>query len=98
MYQMASGDDWKFSMKGRGSYVPPAYIPLEGSQNQLSDSEGEKDEAKVVGSNRVKAGGIENYESPQQWSSGICACCDDLQSCKLSFLPFFILSSLFETL
>lgn len=71
--------------------MPPAYIPLEGSQNQLSDSEGEKDEAKVVGSNRVKAGGIENYESPQQWSSGICACCDDLQSCFIGLLcPCFL--------
>lgn len=58
------------SMKGRGSYVPPAYIPLEGSPEVEKDVEA----AVVVDSNAVNP--------PQQWSSGICACCDDLQSCE----------------
>ncbi|XP_074561258.1 cell number regulator 5 [Curcuma longa] len=57
-------------MKGPGSYVPPPYIPL----NQ-EDTETEN----------THANGVHYHQStmqdPTQWSSGICACFDDMQSC-----------------
>lgn len=59
-------------MQGQGSYVPPPYIPL-----GQSDKEPE-DVSEVV----VQAPTSSN-DGPVQWSSGICACCDDMPSCML---------------
>ena len=60
-------------MKNQSSYVPPSYVPLE-----QSDAEAEivpRDEG-VATHGHVSNG-------PTQWSSGICACFDDMQSCTL---------------
>lgn len=81
---MALGDEVKVAMKeGRGSYMPPTYIPLGGLEQ--SDSEAEKDEVEVamVPSQMMKAKS-EGSGMPHQWTSGICACCDDPQSCKIT--------------
>ena len=62
-------------MKNQSSYVPPSYVPLE-----QSDAEAEivpRDEG-VATHGHVSNG-------PTQWSSGICACFDDMQSCTLLF-------------
>lgn len=71
-------------MKDRqGTYVPPTYIPL--------DADVERNEAELFGPDGTKVEDIDNYGSPQQWSSGICACCDDLQSCMIGLLcPCFL--------
>ncbi|XP_028802070.1 protein PLANT CADMIUM RESISTANCE 10 [Neltuma alba] len=61
-------------MTNQRGYVPPAYIPLGqsdsvdalASQHQLNEENPSKN-----GSNQMQT----------QWSSGICACCDDMQSC-----------------
>ncbi|KNA20134.1 hypothetical protein SOVF_054640 isoform B [Spinacia oleracea] len=61
-------------MIGIGSYVPPPYIPLSQSE--------EESEALITGNNSVQASAsISN--GTVQWSSGICACCDDSTSCML---------------
>ncbi|XP_027069717.1 protein PLANT CADMIUM RESISTANCE 10-like [Coffea arabica] len=76
----------------RGSYVPPSYIPLE--QVERSDSEAEKDGDEVVdvgGPSETTKTQSESSGVPQQWSSGICACCDDLQSCFIGLVcPCFL--------
>jgi hypothetical protein len=63
-------------MKNQGGYVPPAYIPL-----GQSDSE-EMSVPLQHGSSSNES----NQMQQSQWSSGICACCDDMPSCML--LPF----------
>ncbi|KAL2930115.1 Protein PLANT CADMIUM RESISTANCE 10 [Bienertia sinuspersici] len=60
-------------MKEQGSYVPPPYVPLE-------QSDKEEPEAVTAGNNNVRAL-IPISEGSGQWSSGICACCDDTPSC-----------------
>lgn len=63
-------------MKNQHGYVPPAYIPLGQSDSEAVDVS----LLSTNGSNQMQA----------QWSSGICACCDDMQSCML--LPYSVTS------
>ncbi|XP_010111332.2 protein PLANT CADMIUM RESISTANCE 10 isoform X2 [Morus notabilis] len=67
-------------MKSQRSYEPPPYIPL-GQSDSEADIQHNKD---PLTHHRVS-------EGPSQWSSGICACCDDLQSCCIGlFCPCFL--------
>ncbi|CAL9187754.1 unnamed protein product [Musa hybrid cultivar] len=58
-------------MKGQGSYVPPPYIPL--------------DQLDTEANSTPVNNGYSSHQSATrdltQWSSGICACFDDMQSC-----------------
>lgn len=60
-------------MKGQGSYVPPPYIPL--------------DQLDTEANSTPVNNGFSSHQSATrdltQWSSGICACFDDMQSCTL---------------
>ncbi|XP_071724645.1 protein PLANT CADMIUM RESISTANCE 10 [Rutidosis leptorrhynchoides] len=63
-------------MKSQSSYVPPRYIPLGQSESEPEAVPGElEDPFFRIGNER-----------PAQWSSGICACCDDMQSCCIGLL------------
>lgn len=59
-------------MKGGGSYVPPGYVPA-------PDEDSSGPEISVLAEHRnVNRSG--RYPS-EHWTSGICACFDDLPSC-----------------
>ncbi|XP_022152000.1 protein PLANT CADMIUM RESISTANCE 10 isoform X1 [Momordica charantia] len=76
-------------MVGRSSYVPPAYVPI-----GQSDSE-----AGIISSNEGHAAPIESKDGLTQWSSGICACFDDTQSCFIGlFCPCFLFGKNAEVL
>ncbi|CAA0809770.1 Protein PLANT CADMIUM RESISTANCE 10 [Striga hermonthica] len=69
-------------MVARDKYVPPAYIPL-GQSDVETDSV--PPASVVVPSTQ----GIKS--DPGQWSSGICACFDDVQSCCVGlFCPCYL--------
>ncbi|XP_021751187.1 cell number regulator 5-like [Chenopodium quinoa] len=69
-------------MKGNGSYVPPPYIPLGQSEEDY--------EALTAGNNEASAS-ISISDGTVQWSSGICACCDDTPSCCIgTFCPCYL--------
>nr|TKW12624.1 hypothetical protein SEVIR_5G048300v2 [Setaria viridis] len=61
-------------MAGKGSYVPPQYIPLYGLDT-------EEDRVPAVEENHATSHNNKLSRDPTQWSSGICACFDDPQSC-----------------
>ncbi|KAG8367753.1 hypothetical protein BUALT_Bualt16G0105600 [Buddleja alternifolia] len=63
-------------MVGQTNYVPPAYIPL-------GQSDAEPDELPPEDA-RPAQQQINNGSG--QWSSGICACFDDIQSCCIGLL------------
>lgn len=71
----------------KSSYVPPRYIPL--GQSDREESDLEKSILSKTDQSPTKNESI--IDVPVQWSSGICACFDDLQSCTLTstFQPCF---------
>lgn len=70
-------------MKEQESYVPPRYIPL-------GQSDQEEPEAVTAGNDNVQASAPFRDDSVQ-WSSGICACCDDTLSCFIGlFCPCYL--------
>ncbi|XP_072093290.1 protein PLANT CADMIUM RESISTANCE 10 isoform X3 [Arachis hypogaea] len=72
------------NMKNQHGYVPPSYIPLGQSESEaanLTPQKSSEQQASSNGSNQMQT----------QWSSGICACCDDMQSCFIGFIcPCFL--------
>lgn len=62
-------------MTSQSGYVPPPYIPL-----GQSDSGPE-----IVPHKEDLSDPRHPSDGPVQWSSGICACFDDMQSCMLLY-------------
>lgn len=63
-----------------GGYVPPAYIPL-----------GQSDEGDGYVQRSNNALAPIPSSSSSQWTSGICACCDDMHSCCIGLIcPCFL--------
>ncbi|KAJ9565395.1 hypothetical protein OSB04_001361 [Centaurea solstitialis] len=73
-----------------GGYVPPRYIPL--GQSDLETS--------ILSDQSPPPTQIEtSSDSPLEWSSGICACFDDLQSCFVGTIcPWFLFGKNAESL
>ncbi|XP_057538736.1 protein PLANT CADMIUM RESISTANCE 10 [Amaranthus tricolor] len=70
------------NLKGLGSYVPPPYIPLANSDHELEAATAENSNLPASAS---------SSDVPVQWSSGICACCDDTPSCVIGlFCPCYL--------
>lgn len=75
---------YRSNMTNQRGYVPPAYIPLGqsdsvdpvASPNQVTEENPSRN-----GSNQMQI----------QWSSGICACCDDMPSCMLLPYPVILI-------
>ncbi|KAI3806636.1 hypothetical protein L1987_22547 [Smallanthus sonchifolius] len=59
----------------KSGYIPPPYIPLRQSNREESDLE------KHILSDESPTKNETDNDAPILWSSGICACFDDLQSC-----------------
>lgn len=70
-------------MKNQHGYVPPAYIPL-------GQSDSEALNVSLVQRSEQRPSDNGSNQMQPQWSSGICACCDDMQSCML--LPYSVTS------
>lgn len=64
-------------MKEHSGYIPPRYIPL--GQSDQEESDLEKSILSTTDKSPPEDERVSNV--PVQWSSGICACFDDLQSC-----------------
>ncbi|KAI3732962.1 hypothetical protein L1987_64175 [Smallanthus sonchifolius] len=72
-------------MKEQSGYIPPRYIPLGQSDREKSDLE------KSILADESPSKDETLSDVPIQWSSGICACFDDLQSCFIgSLCPCFL--------
>ncbi|CAH1445815.1 unnamed protein product [Lactuca virosa] len=72
-------------MKEQIGYIPPRYIPLGQSDHEPSDLE-----TSILSTNDQPPSPKKN-DVPLEWSSGICACFDDLQSCIVgSVCPCFL--------
>ncbi|KAH0464912.1 hypothetical protein IEQ34_005015 [Dendrobium chrysotoxum] len=68
-------------MPGPDGYIPPPYIPLHQSE---SEADGFSETEETSPPQAVA-------RDPSQWSSGICACCDDMQSCIIGTIcPCFL--------
>ncbi|KAL0404681.1 UNVERIFIED_CONTAM: protein PLANT CADMIUM RESISTANCE 10 [Sesamum radiatum] len=63
-------------MVGESTYVPPPYVPL-----RQSDAE-----ADLVSPTELIPAAQHIKNGPEQWSSGICACFDDMQSCCIGLV------------
>nr|AFK42439.1 unknown [Lotus japonicus] len=71
-------------MKNQHGYVPPAYIPLGQSDSVALDV------SPPQGNEQHRTSNVSNQIQPQ-WSSGICACFNDMQSCCIGCLcPCFL--------
>ncbi|CAH8371557.1 unnamed protein product [Eruca vesicaria subsp. sativa] len=71
-------------MTEKGHYMPPRYIPLQDSVDA------EEEEVTTTTSLEVAVSG-DTKDGPKQWSSGICACFDDIHSCFIGlFCPCYI--------
>lgn len=94
-------------MKGQGGYVPPVYIPLSQSQSDAEEEKEDAVVAVAAAAtataaatgDRDRGGGRRERQcsraafghDPTQWSSGICACFDDMQSCCIGAVcPCFL--------
>lgn len=77
-------------MKEQSGYVPPRYIPL--GQSDREESDLEKSILPISDESSTKNESVSDVPVP--WSSGICACFDDLQSCMMTstFWPLFFSS------
>ncbi|EOA27946.1 hypothetical protein CARUB_v10024118mg [Capsella rubella] len=82
-------------MSKKGHYVPPPYVPL-----RQSDAGADEDaEEKTTTPNLEIAVSQRSNDDPRQWSSGICACFDDMQSCCIGlFCPCYIFGKNAESL
>ncbi|CAI9779591.1 unnamed protein product [Fraxinus pennsylvanica] len=68
-------------MVGQTSYVPPPYIPLSQSESEMET---------VPSKDEIPAQKHKN-DGSLQWSSGICACFDDMPSCCIGLVcPCFL--------
>ncbi|KAL8232668.1 hypothetical protein R6Q57_002446 [Mikania cordata] len=80
-------------MREKSGYVPPPYIPLGQSDREESDLE------KHILSDESPSKNETLTDAPVQWSSGICACFDDLQSCFIGTVcPCFLFGKNAEVL
>uniref|UniRef100_A0A1D1XZB4 Protein PLANT CADMIUM RESISTANCE 10 n=1 Tax=Anthurium amnicola TaxID=1678845 RepID=A0A1D1XZB4_9ARAE len=71
-------------MQGQGCYVPPPYVPL-------GQSDAEAGTAGESMPNSVPHAPHQITRDPTQWSSGVCACFDDMPSCCMGlFCPCFL--------
>lgn len=77
-------------MKEQSGYIPPRYIPL--GQSDLETSI-------LSNTDESQSQNESSSDVPVQWSSGICACFDDLQSCSIGTIcPCFLFGKNAESL
>ncbi|CAN8287045.1 unnamed protein product [Cochlearia groenlandica] len=81
-------------MQEKGQYLPPTYIPL-----RQSDAEAEAEVNTTSPNLEEGSVSLSLKDGPKQWSSGICACFDDIQSCFIGlFCPCYIFGKNAESL